>query len=312
MPSMPTPMDQNKSNANEKKRARESSSTDSEVEDSRILEKLSSIQDRIESGFTKIDADIAALKQELKNDIRVVKKELREVSTSLNVAWEEVNLLKENNKSLQKHLEDTLKKNCKLSEEVNVLKGRLIKQEDYSRRENLRFYNIAEDPRETNEECSAKVKEVLNEIGANPDEILFHAIHRIGKPKMHPNNRHSATASPDGASNTDASPESEENDSHSTRPRPVIARFVSRMDAEMVWERRKNLMKSRFSSVFIDKDLSAESAKERGKLRAAYKKAKEAGIERVFIRGNKLFVYSSSYSVDALPDYLLPADTGHR
>ena len=112
---MPTPMDQNKSNTNEKKRARESSSTDSEVEDSRILEKLSSIQDRIESGFTKIDADIAALKQELKNDTRVVKKELREVSTSLNVAWEEVNLLKENNKSLQKHLEDTLKKNCKLS-----------------------------------------------------------------------------------------------------------------------------------------------------------------------------------------------------
>ena len=222
---MPTPMDPNKSNANEKKRARESSSTDSEVEDSRILEKLSSIQDRIESGFTKIDADIAALKQELKNDIRVVKKKLREVSTSLNVAWEEVNLLKEN-KSLQKHLEDTLKKNYKLSEEVNALKGRLIKQEDYSRRENLRFYNIAEDPEETNEECSAKVKEVLNEIDANPDEILFHAIHRIGKPKMHSNKRHSATASPDGASNTKASPESEENDSHSTRPRPVIARFV--------------------------------------------------------------------------------------
>ena len=80
-------MDQNKSNANEKKRARESSSiTDSEVEDSRIFEKLSSIQHRIISGFTKIDAGIAALKQELKNDIRVVKKELREVSTSLNVA----------------------------------------------------------------------------------------------------------------------------------------------------------------------------------------------------------------------------------
>ena len=115
--------------------------------------------------------------------------------------------------------------------------------------------------------------------------------------------RHLQTA---GASNTEASPESEDNDSHSTRPRPVIARFVSCMDAEMVWERRKNLMKSRFSSVFIDN--SAESAKEREKLCAAYKKAKEAGIEQVFIRGNKLFVNSSSYSVDALPEYLLPAD----
>ena len=305
---MPTPKDKDKSNANEKKRARESSSTDSEVEDSRILEKLTSIQDRIESGFTKIDANIAALKQELKNDIRLVKNELRDVSTSLEAAWVEVNLLKENNKSLQKHLDDTLNKNCKLSEEVDALKGRLIKQEDYSRRENLRFYNIAEEPGETNEECTAKVKEVLDEIGVSSDGIRFHAIHRIGKPKMHSTNRPNSTASLDGASNTEVSPGSEDNESHSTRPRPVIARFVSRMDAEWVWEKRKRLMESQFSSVFIDKDLSAESAKVRGKLRAAYRKAKEANIERVFIRGNKLFVNSSSYSVDTLPEYLLPAN----
>ena len=305
---MPTPKDKDKSNANEKKRARESSSTDSEVEDSRILEKLTSIQDRIESGFTKIDANIAALKQELKNDIRLVKNELRDVSTSLEAAWVEVNLLKENNKSLQKHLDDTLNKNCKLSEEVDALKGRLIKQEDCSWRENLRFYNIAEEPGDTNEECTAKVKEVLDEIGVSSDEIRFHAIHRIGKSKMHSNNRPSSTASLDGASNTEVSPGSEDNESHSTRPRPVIARFVSRMDAEWVWEKRKRLMESQFSSVFIDKDLSAESAKVRGKLRAAYRKAKEANIERVFIRGNKLFVNSSSYSVDTLPEYLLPAN----
>ena len=285
---MPTPKDKDKSNANEKKRARESSSTDSEVEDSRILEKLTSIQDRIESGFTKIDANIAALKQELKNDIRLVKNELRDVSTSLEAAWVEVNLLKENNKSLQKHLDDTLNKNCKLSEEVDALKGRK--------------------PGETNEECFAKVKEVLDEIRVGSDGIRFHAIHRIGKSKMHSNNRPSSTASLDGASNTEVSPGSEDNESHSTRPRPVIARFVSRMDAEWVWEKRKRLMESQFSSVFIDKDLSAESAKVRGKLRAAYRKAKEANIERVFIRGNKLFVNSSSYSVDTLPEYLLPAN----
>ena len=73
-----------------------------------------------------------------------------------------------------------------------------------------------------------------------------------------------------------------------------------------MWEKRKHLLKTRFSSVYIDKDLSVESAKERGKLRAAYKKAKEANIERVFIKGNKLIVNNSSYSVEALPQYLLP------
>ena len=59
---------------------------------------------------------------------------------------------------------------------------------------------------------------------------------------------------------------------------------------------------SHFSSVFIDKDLSAESAKQRGKLRAAFRKAKELNIGKVCIKSKNLYVYSA----DNLPDYLLP------
>ena len=58
---------------------------------------------------------------------------------------------------------------------------------------------------------------------------------------------------------------------------------------------------SRFSSVFIDKDLSAEPARQRGKLRAAYRKAKELNI-----KGKNISVNSTVYSVDNLLDYLLP------
>ena len=110
----------------------------------------------------------------------MVQKEVKDVSTSLEAAWVEVNLLKEKNNSLNK--------NCKLSEEIDVLRGRLIKQEDCSRRENLRFYNIAKEPGETSEQCFAEVKQVLDEIGASSDEIRFRAIHRIGKSKVHSNN----------------------------------------------------------------------------------------------------------------------------
>ena len=56
-----------------------------------------------------------------------------------------------------------------------------------------------------------------------------------------------------------------------------------------------------------NKDLSAESAITRGKLRAAYRKAKDLNITRVSIKGNKLFVNSDSYSADKLPDFLLPS-----
>ena len=273
----------------EKKRARGSSSTaEEDVSDKMILEKLS-----------KIHEDIKTLKEELKGEIQAVKSELSEATKSLSAVWEEVQSLKQKNKDLQDQCDSTTRENNKLNEEISTLKNRLIKLEDYSRRENLRFYNIPENPGESNEECSRKVMEVLTELGAVPENIMFHAIHRTGNP----NN----TASSNSAANNEESTESREGASRPPRPRPILVRFVSRMDSDWIWENRKKLMNSsRFLSVFIDKDLSPESAKQRGKLRAAYKKAKELDIGRVFIKGKNLTVNSTVYSVDNLPDYLLP------
>lgn len=279
------------SKTKEKKRARESSSTSStaeeeDVSDVMILEKLSSIHE-----------DIRTFKEELKGEIRAVKSELSEVTKSLTGVWEEVQSLKQKNKDLQDQCDSTERENSKLNEEISTLKNRLIKLEDYSRRENLRFYNIPENPGESNGECSRKVMDVLTELGADPENIMFHAIHRTGNPNT--------TASSNRAANNEDSTESEA--SRPPRPRPVLVRFVSRMDCDWIWQNRKKLMDSScFSSVFIDKDLSPESAKQRGKLRAAYKKAKELNIGRVFIKGKNLTVNSSVYSADNLPEYLLP------
>ena len=273
----------------EKKRARGSSSSpEDDITDTMILEKLSSIH-----------ADIKASKDELKSEIQAVKSELSEVTKSLKGVWEEVQSLKQKNKDLQDQCDTTTRENSKLNEEIGALKNRLIKLEDYSRRENLRFYNIPENPGESSVECSRKVTDVLSELGADPENIMFHAIHRTGNP----NN----TASSNSAGSNEVSTESREGTSRPPRPRPILVRFVSRMDSYWVWANRKKLMNSsRFQSVFIDKDLSAESAKQRGKLRAAFRKAKELNIGKVFIKGKNISVNSSVYSVDNLPDYLLP------
>ena len=269
----------------EKKRARGSSSSpEDEVTDRMILGKLSSIY-----------ADIKASKDELKSEIQAVKLELSEVTKSLNAVWEEVQSLKQKNKDLQDQCDTTTRENSKLNEDISAL----IKMEDYFRRENLRFYNIPENPGESSVECSRKVIDVLPELGADPDNILFHAIHRTGNPRN--------TASSNSAVSNEVSTESRKGASRPARPRPILFRFVSRMDSDWVWENRKKVMdRSRFSSVFIDKDLSAESARQRGKLRAAYRKAKELKIGKVFIKGRNISVNSTVYSVDNLPDYLLP------
>ena len=198
----------------EKKRARGSSSTaEEDVSDEMILEKLS-----------KIHEDIKTLKEELKGEIQAVKSELSEATKSLSAVWEEVQSLKQKNKDLQDQCDSTTRENNKLNEEISTLKNRLIKLEDYSRRENLRFYNIPENPGESNEECSRKVMEVLTELGAVPENIMFHAIHRTGNP----NN----TASSNSAANNEESTESREGASRPPRPSPILVPFVSRMDSD--------------------------------------------------------------------------------
>jgi len=129
----------------------------------------------------------------------------------------------------------------------------------------------------------------------------FHAIHRTGKPDT--------SGSLNSALSNGVLTESSEGASRPPRPRPILVRFVSRMarDSDWAWENRKKLMNSSpSSSVFIDKDLSAESAKQHGKLHAAFRKAKELNMGNVFIKGKNLLVNSTVYSVDNFPDYLLP------
>ena len=93
------------SKVKEKKRLRSSNSSTGEEDDSQIIEKLVSIQERIENGFTKINEEIDALKFELKNDIKSVREELNETTKSLNAAWEEVSSLEEKNRILKQQLD---------------------------------------------------------------------------------------------------------------------------------------------------------------------------------------------------------------
>lgn len=207
--------------------------------------------------------------------------------------------LKQKNKDIQDQCDAATRENSKLNEEISTLKNRLIKLEDYSKRENLRFYNIPENPGESNVECLHKVMDVLSELGADAENTMFHAIHRTGNANT--------TASLNSVVSNRVSTESREGASRPSRPQPILVCFASRMDSDWVWVNRKKLISSScFSLVFIDKDLSAELAKQCGKLRATFRKAKGLNIGKVFTKGKNLSVNSTVYSVDNLPDYLWP------
>ena len=63
-------------------------------------------------------------------------------------------------------------------------------------------------------------------------------------------------------------------------PEIDIGAFCLSHDSESIWFKRKELLKiPRLSTVLLDKDLLSESARERAKLRAAYKKAKDLNMQ---------------------------------
>ena len=115
------------SKVKEKKHPRGSSSSVGEDDDSKILEKLVSIKQRIENGFTKINEETEALKYELKGDIKSVREELNQATKSLNTAWKEVRSLQEKNRLLQQRFDCTAEENAKLKEDFKALKVRIVK-----------------------------------------------------------------------------------------------------------------------------------------------------------------------------------------
>ena len=110
----------------------------------------------MENGFTKMGEEMAVLKQEMKQEFLTIRDELCDLKKSLEGAWTGIRSLQEENKSLKEQMSSSLKENVKLNQ-VNTLKDRIIKQEDYSRRENLRFYNIAENQVESNASLKSKM-----------------------------------------------------------------------------------------------------------------------------------------------------------
>ena len=130
------------SKTKEKKRLRSSNSSAGEDDDSKIIEKLVSIQERIENGFTKINEEIAALKYELKDDIKSVREELNEATKFLNAAWEEVSSLQEKNRILQQQLDSTAEENVKLREDFEASRVQICASITYQKALRRRMRNV--------------------------------------------------------------------------------------------------------------------------------------------------------------------------
>ena len=158
-------------------------------------------------GIAKLHEDMDKLRHEFKKDLdRSVNGTIKDIEESLNRTQEDVESLKEavKNTSVTSayDIEAMNKRILDLEKQLKLETERNTKLEQYTRRENLRFNNIKEMEKE---DCKAAIHDILQrDLELDTSLIRFHVFHRVGKLMQ-------------------------------GRTRPIIVRFVSREDRNLVW-----------------------------------------------------------------------------
>ena len=146
--------------------------------------------------------------------------------------WKDnIGLLAINNRILRKEIEVLKSENNNLVESVIEIEKRLLRSDQYFRRENLEIMNIPESIPQR--ELEPLIIKILNSVNINVSSYNIVAVHRLGK-----NNR--------------------------LRPRNVIIRFVNRKNSIRIFNRRKQIEQAaknnfNFNGIRIIENLCPES-----------------------------------------------------
>ena len=127
------------------------------------------MQQSLDSNFAEAMSEINGLRVDETAKLSILKKETDDLKTSLDAAWIEIEILKQQDEQNKLQLARLEKENTDLQAEVSAIKARAIKLDNYTRKENIRLLNV---PENQDESC----KEIVHEVMAE-----FHAVHRVGK-----------------------------------------------------------------------------------------------------------------------------------
>lgn len=191
-------------------------------------------------------------------------------------------------KETRDHCEELEDRLTKLELQNKQLSDKVAQLEDYSRRLNLKFDGVPESKDETDDKLRQAMYSVLQNSLKLDDiaNIKLERVHRLGRRTGNAN-----------ASNN--------------RPRPVIVRFLSYTDRDMVWRKRFEL---KGTNIFVSEDFSNPTEETRRKLYPYLRSAKVAGA-KCTLRGDRLIIEGKSYTtktVQHIPIQYSPKYTSTR
>jgi len=217
----------------------------------------------------KLDVALAAVKeiQTLKEQVSELQTKNNHFEESLKFAYDEIQDLKSNVADLRETTSIQQQDIFALIDDLGAEKARGVKLESHSRRNNLRFFNIAEQANESYQDAEQALRKFLeNDLGGGHDFATNISIERV----------HRTTA---------AKPPT------TMKPRPIIAKFSYFKEKERIRMMAKNLKGTTFG---IAEDYAPEVLEVRKKLVQVMKKA-HTERKKAFIKYDQLFIEGNLY-----------------
>ena len=168
-----------------------------EGEDDQVLEALN-MTERIASQLEMICQTLPSVENRLQKlegifeRFSVLERSINSLQTGLSVLSEKSRIIEEKTNCIEKamefenaEIEELKKKDKKNEDKIKELEDKLLYQEVYNRRENLRFFGIPESTTAAENTFEVMRNFLKEELDLeNADNIEFQRAHRIGKKKM--------------------------------------------------------------------------------------------------------------------------------
>ena len=229
---------------------------------------------------TQIDLQSASIHSQC-TEIKDLTAQIRDLCTANGMLEERIISAEQKASSaveMVSELENTV---ASLKKENNNLALQALKSEGYSKKNNLKFYNISESPNESQSVLIHKLSEIFNIMGINLDRMLIDNIHRL--PSSGPG------------------------------PHPIIIKFCSHLHRDHVWSQR-HLLRDNNIKVYVREHFNTVVESNIRRLNPIWKAALKADMRAKMV-ADKLTINGQVYTVDTihtLPPALQPSALATR
>ena len=186
---------------------------------------------------------------------------INDLKQSLEFSQKDISELKSENLQSQKKLNENEKIISDQAQAIESLQKQIARQEDFTRRKNIRVDGMQESPKENPEQTQVKIHKILAEKMELKD-LKIDVAHRISRPNNYQN-------------------------SSVREPRTVIVRFSSVEEKELTL---KNAFKLKNTGIFLNEDLSDTTMKSRNSKLPELRAAKQSG-KIAYFRKDRLIIH---------------------